>query len=748
MGAWKVLEKQVREIASSKWSAQANTEQICGINYDCVLHCSPDYHVIVECSKRHELIKVRQDILNLSLARQHYITRNQYLKAILVVGGSITVGMRLTAKEHKVDIYTGAEFIDSYFKYSAYRLNREKAPFGSCLDIDTGKSESTEYVVVKYSLYGINNNNELRYNKEIFLEDIASLLKSSKKIILIGEYGSGKSRCIKELFTRLADSADKERVYPFAINLRDCPSLKRHTEIIRRHYDDLGLSNATDSVLRMWDNENFIYMLDGFDEVSPQSWSAHPGTIKQIRHESLSSARYIFTQCHGGVLIAGREHYFSDNKEMLHALGGDRDSTFVVRCNEEFSDEELEAYLKTYNISEVFPEWIPRRPLIWRILTKLTEEERIELFSDDAAEAKFWDIYFNMLSNRESRMADIYTPGAIKKLLIALSRVTRSKPANIGPITQAEIKNAFEISIGTQPIDSASALLQRLVGLGRYEAESDHRVFADTFILDGLRALDVADILSSDAEKNVLSEVWLNPLRRSGVRTLSNELTKRNIEHKALQVAKRSDVNSNGVFISDIVAALLHIKVDRELQNTHIYNGHIVELDFAENQPSGLHIVETVVENLLLGNTIASSISLFKCYCGKVFGASSYQSLPAAMKQCSVDEFISYNISHFLKIAGLTDNQKVLISVIHKTFFQPGCARKEDALFRGIAAQARTAETKKIANILVNERILRKVKVKSGFIYVPERSYTERMRKLVESGPTSGDPLWAKVATL
>ena len=53
----------------------------------------------------------------------------------------------------------------------------------------------------------------------------------------------------------------------------------------------------------------------------------------------------------------------------------------------------------------------------------------------------------------------------IKNILVRISRFTRNKPKDVGPITPMEIKSAFEEIMGTYPIEQASVILQRLVGL-------------------------------------------------------------------------------------------------------------------------------------------------------------------------------------------------------------------------------------------------------------------------------------------
>ena len=115
------------------------------------------------------------------------------------------------------------------------------------------------------------------------MHDVADALCKQRRIILLGNYGTGKSRCIKEVFTRVAELSSEKNLYPLAIDLREHWGLRRGNEILRRHFDDLGLSEAADAAIQVTNSGGITLLLDGFDEIASQVWSDDPERLKEIR---------------------------------------------------------------------------------------------------------------------------------------------------------------------------------------------------------------------------------------------------------------------------------------------------------------------------------------------------------------------------------------------------------------------------------------------------------------------------------
>lgn len=104
-----------------------------------------------------------------------------------------------------------------------------------------------------------------------------------------GDFGLGKSRCVKEIFDRLIEQWI-DNPYCIANNLRDHWGAKRAQEILLRHFEDMGMNNS--NILQAFDSDNFVYLLDGFDEIGTQSWSSDIQRMQHIREISVCIERF------------------------------------------------------------------------------------------------------------------------------------------------------------------------------------------------------------------------------------------------------------------------------------------------------------------------------------------------------------------------------------------------------------------------------------------------------------------------
>lgn len=230
---WKDFEKRVREIASFRWNCNAVTETIAGVKCDCVLKTSADCWIVVEITQENKLSKIRGDIAKLRTIRGALFQKEIYSLCYFVMETTPTDSMRAAGNEQKVFVKSAEEFQNEFFDYGSYIHIRNKKQFGSLVNLETGEPENNEYVNVSY----LNSYN----NQELSIEDIVNLLKAGKKIILKGDYGLGKSRCVKQIFDSFILNPI-ENPYVVAINLRDHWGAKRGKEILDRHFDDLGLN--------------------------------------------------------------------------------------------------------------------------------------------------------------------------------------------------------------------------------------------------------------------------------------------------------------------------------------------------------------------------------------------------------------------------------------------------------------------------------------------------------------------------
>jgi hypothetical protein len=110
--------------------------------------------------------------------------------------------------------------------------------------------------------------------------------------------------------------------------------------------------------------------------------------------------------------------------------------------------------------------------------------------------------------------------------------------------------------------------------------------------------------------------------------------------------------------------------------------------------------------------------------------------------------FSSVATTSRIKAANLGPAQKVLVTVLRKTFFQKGAGRKEEALLRGLGKLVKPGILDRILGRLISEGLLNKAKGDGGDLYIPIRSQARRAGQMVAELSLSKDPIWIFVTSL
>lgn len=740
---WKELEKKVRDIASFRWNCNAVTETIAGVKCDCVLKPYADRWVIVEITNENRLAKVREDIAKLRTIRGALFQQEIYSLCYFVMENTPTDSMRAAGDEQKIFVKSVEEFQNEFYDYGSYIHIRNQRQFGSLVNLETGEPENNEYVNVSY----LNTYNDQEYS----IEDIVHLLKNGKKIILKGDYGLGKSRCIKQVFDSFILNPI-ENPYVVAINLRDHWGAKRGKEILDRHFDDLGLDAK--EFTKIYNRSNIVYLLDGFDEIGTQSWSSDKQKMQHIREMSVCALNDLITKVSGGVLITGREYYFNSDKELARCLGMDVDKAIFLECHQEFTDSELLTFISK-NVSkalgsikiEKLPAWLPKRPIVMQLLLQYAGDIfSMEHALDDIC--GFWYAFLCKICEREAKIYPALNPEVIKDVMIFLANQTRTSANNTGPITQEDLSRAFTSVTGFTPSDESAIMLQRLPSLGRVSTDSPDRQFLDTFILNGLRAEGIIKF-SKSWDTKVLSFDWVNPLDQTGLSILAEYIGKD--MHRMdtfIGLARNASHAMNKILASDIVSAICMLDTDSiDFRDICIVGGHFSYLSFEGKEIRRLSITDSIIEKLDLTNTkFNSTVRIEKCILSEVHGISSRKSIPEQIIECEVERFEMLATTTLIKRARLSESQKLYVEMIRKIFYQPGAGRKEAALLRGMGVSANKQLGEKILNKLLDEGLVTRIKGDEGYVYKPVRSKTGRIDKMLTDLTLSKDPLWLMIS--
>jgi hypothetical protein len=278
--SWTGFEDRVRDFASYIWGHECKPAHIGGVDIDGVISLDTDLSIFIEITERKDLAKVREDVIKLKTAKNALLsTTGAFARCYCVINGGVTQAMVEAGAPDQIKILFFDNFSKIFFDFGSYRTARENTSFGSAVKPLTGETDDNAFINVKYR---IDNS-----SKELSTTDIVGLLNASKRIVLLGEYGTGKSRCSREVFREMALDASSTNNYPIAIDLRESWGLKRGAELIRRHLEDLGADQLQTAAIRALASGTLTLLLDGFDELGSQAWSNDSEKLRAIRARSL-----------------------------------------------------------------------------------------------------------------------------------------------------------------------------------------------------------------------------------------------------------------------------------------------------------------------------------------------------------------------------------------------------------------------------------------------------------------------------
>lgn len=488
----------------------------------------------------------------------------------------------------------------------------------------------------------------------------------------MGEFGSGKSRCLMEVFKELTKTS--EQFPPIAINLRDNWGYKRFQHIISNHLDALGLGDYSANLVRSLRHNNHIVLLDGFDEIGSQAWSGDPRRLMETRKRSLEGVRDLVGNCiSSGILIAGREHYFSTDSEMLECLGIQQSEALILKCPDEFTEQELKEYLQSNSGLVSVPEWMPRKPLICQLLSRLSADEITQLEGASEGELNFFESVFDSICARETKINPAIFKDTLKDILLTLAQRTRAKPKTAELISTDEINQAFFDVTGSAPIDESAQLLQRLPYLGRTGTGGTDRMFIDDYAKDGLRGIALAkSVLTSDRE--IPNCTWIQPIGELGLRFFSKNSGLTGDTEKYI---KNCQNRTNKQVGCDYVAAKLlteHGNVD--FHGLSLSDGAISSLQFIDSTTSNLQLLNIEIEELTIENAEFHDVEINNCTIETLKGLSDLKALSDTFKNCAFNKCEAATSSARISELNLTNSQKTLLSIIKKLFFQKGAGRK------------------------------------------------------------------------
>lgn len=724
---WQQVEKDIIKLAEAIWGVNVCPETISGVKCDAVAKKKKDHWIIIEISKQSSLSKLREDLAKLNTVKQYLISKNIYAECYFVTSDNHS-SIQSSAENLNIEVHTAQTFANKFLGSELYVTERSQEPFGSAVNPDSGKRDDFKYTPICYI-----DDDGHKYT----VSKMCDLLKAGKKIILVGEFGTGKSRCLMEVFDVLAKN---NTFSPIAINLRDHWGYKRLGHIILNHLEMLGLGEFSDSCIRSLRRGNHILLLDGIDEIGSQSWSGDAARLTEIRKISLEGVRDIILSCSSsGILLTGREHYFSSDGEMLECLGLSREKVLKLRCPDEFSEEEIREYIHQNTALQSVPEWIPRKPLVCQLLCRLEPNEVKSLEQSACGEVEFFEKIFDAICERETRINPAIYKDVLKTILLYLAQNTRKLAESKEYISIEDINTAFYKVAGYAPIDESAVLLQRLPYLGRVGSGGAERIFVDTYARDGLRGLSLANILTT-LDKSIATEKWIQPVGSLGIKIVAHKISPSSHIKNFITYCRN---HGNVQIVCDYIA--LHFFLDLEIidfKDFVVYNGNFDELQFIDSTIKNITISDCYIKKMVIDNAKFENVHIKDCIIENVEGIWNPDKLPTVFDNCVFENFKDAFTTSRIRELSITNGQKTLLAIIKKLFFQPGSGRQAGALLRGAEEYWEPDKAKEILRYMLTNQLIIKAPGAHGDLYIPKRKQSARMGKILELQTNCEDELW------
>jgi hypothetical protein len=755
-----VFEDNVRHIARLLWPAAEydGAAMVDGRERDGIF-VSDDMVNLIECTLRTDKEKADQDADKLSKLsnkiRVKYPSRG--IKAWFITAKEPTAEQREAVKKHAVRA-AGAlvavsfdQFRQKLIDARAYLEARKDYRFGSIRDPETGgPSDATDFVQSDL----IVDPGASTWTLTTLVEN----LTAGKKILLLGDYGAGKSMTVREVHRTLAKSFTNgsSNQFPITLNLRDHHGQTEATEALERHARKVAYASPS-HLARAWRAGYAIPLLDGFDEIASAGWAGQAKKLRDIRYAAMQLLRDFVrdTPASSGILISGRAHFFDNDKELATALG--IDAQFIKLRLSDFTEAQITSFLRNKGWDQSLPAWLPTRPLLLGYLaSRNLLRETLEVDAGSAPAAA-WHRLLDRISQREAEIEAGISGQSVRQIIERLASKARRSVDGVGPLTYDDIVSSFREVCGYSADDKGLVLLQRLPGLGVHNSDDGSRAFIDRDLAATASAGDVVGFVQdpfSDAPNE--AAVWQSSLTPLGAEVAAFRCDESGLADSA-QVAvalkQCGSVRGLDVLAADLVQLLAHGTRGYSEGIIYVSGVLIPELELTEVTPdiSRIEFQDCVIGEIAIeSNADPAYMPRFvRCYLAAVNGRVGYTDLPSGIfDDCLVDTFgDSTTTANDILSLGLPLGTTVMLTVLKKLYLQRGTGRKESALFRGLDHKEKDM-VPNVLQLLRSEGFAIRARIREQTVWMPARAHTARVQRLLASPTASTDSLVAQSARL
>jgi hypothetical protein len=746
------FEEAVRQVAKNLYPFGRPTGSVImdGRERDEVIDTGTEL-IIVEATKNSKLEKTKYDyeksheLVKKLRSTERYSSYN--FRIILVTSEESSPHQKEYIKNVKktcpTEILSFSQFYSKLFDARNYLRLRDSHFFGSIRN--PADDADTEVNPSDYIPTGLVQRGTGRLTRS---KDLSKSALEGGRYVLLGDYGSGKSMTLRDIYIAQRASFLEGTTFrcPIYINLREHAAQPTPQEILYRHSEIIGLQNAQ-SLIAAWRAGFVTVILDGFDELTPPQFAVSVGNMRHARRLAVNTVFRFFeeTPKSSAVFLGGRASYFDTYDEMKDALGiGIKDQIFDL---EGFDQSEIEKYLKKK--SKLVPDWLPSRPLLLGYLANsglLIEGEESLLIDPQSG----WDYLISRSCAREAKQ--IWGANSSgDELRLYVERLATAARSTTKGISESQMITAFREIFGRDPDFPARLLTVRLPGLGA-PAERETREFIDNDFGDVAASGDVVRFVNSPYEANNHFKELQKALGPLGLSCASHKIA--NIKAQAsIALARSVAVDASSVLSADILNLLILDGSDYNGASLKITGAILDEIQIdAEINLSRIEISESLINKIEFGrgnrDLEAKNYPIFRsCEIGTVEGANGHLDLPQNrfLDNNKVDYFASLSSTNDRVVeSNLQDSVKVLITIFRKLFLQSGSGRRYSALKRGLPSHL-VPLVDRILPIIIQMQFAQEVTVDRNPVIIPMRRFASRVRKIIAAPNLSDDEILARV---
>ncbi|HZZ15009.1 MAG TPA: NACHT domain-containing protein [Candidatus Sulfotelmatobacter sp.] len=350
------FEDEVRRIARLLWpTAEFDGASISGGKERDGIFVTEECVHIVECTTSRKKDKAEEDVKKVfHLARGLRASHPQkVVKGWFVTLQEPTADQRASVEKHR-DLVVAVSYDQLRSKLvdaRTYLELRRKYPFGSVRDPDGHPIDDLKFIQLDMVD---------KVSGEVWpLERILDVAYKPSRIVLLGDYGAGKSTTMREIFIQLARRFwnQETRQFPLLLNLRDHHGQVNPVEALERHARNIGYSSPS-HLVRAWRSGLVILLLDGFDEIATSGWLNQSTKLKDLRYRAMELIRAFSmeTPSNSAIVLAGRSHFFDSGQEMNIALSLLNATLLYL---DEFTDKQIHLFLQAQGWTGRIPAWLP-----------------------------------------------------------------------------------------------------------------------------------------------------------------------------------------------------------------------------------------------------------------------------------------------------------------------------------------------------------------------------------------------------